>query len=181
MLNDLLVLKQIREGNIKAFEAVFRLYYAPLCLYAASITGRRDIAEEIVQELFYICWKERETLQLFCSLKSYLYKAARNRALQYLEHRAVCNRHEESVLTAPAPEGVPSPEDELEYKELKRLVDQAFERMPPRRSRIFRMHRTEGLKYAEIAARLELSVKTVEAEMTKALHMLRREIEQYIK
>lgn len=176
MLNDLLVLKQIREGNIKAFEAVFRLYYSPLCLYAASITGRWEIAEEIVQELFYICWKERENLHLFCSLKSYLYKAARNRSLQYLEHRAVCNRHEETIQAAPA---TPSPEEELEYKELKKIVARALDKLPPRRKQIFLMHRTQEMKYAEIADRLGLSVKTVEAEMTKALQRLRKEIEPY--
>lgn len=179
MLNDLLILKQIREGNIKAFEAVFRLYYSPLCLYAGSITGRREIAEEIVQELFYICWKERENLHLFCSLKSYLYKAARNRSLQYLEHRAVCSRHEETVQQTAASSSSPSPEEELEYKELKKIVAGAFEQMPPRRKQIFLMHRSEGMKYAEIAVRLGLSVKTVEAEMTKVLQRLRKEIEQY--
>lgn len=179
MLSDLLVSKQIREGNIKAFESVFRLYYHPLCLYAASITGRREIAEEIVQELFYLCWKERESLHLFCSLKSYLYKAARNRSLQYLEHQAVCHRHEENVHASPSPSRSPSPEEELEYKELKKIVAQALRRLPERRRQIFRMHRTEGMKYAEIAARLGLSVKTIEAEMTKALQMLRKEIEQY--
>ena len=52
MLNDLLILTKIKDGDVKAFEQVFRLHYMPLCLYAASITGRMDIAEEIVQELF---------------------------------------------------------------------------------------------------------------------------------
>lgn len=54
MLNDVFVLTQIKEGNIKAFETLFRQYYTPLCLYAASITGETDVAEEIVEELFYV-------------------------------------------------------------------------------------------------------------------------------
>jgi len=54
MLNDLFVLKRIKEGDIKAFENIFKQYYSPLCLYAASLTGRMDAAEEIVQELFYV-------------------------------------------------------------------------------------------------------------------------------
>ncbi len=58
---------------MKAFEGIFRLYYSPLCLYAAGITGSMDVAEEIVQELFYVFWKEKEKLQVFRSLKSYLY------------------------------------------------------------------------------------------------------------
>ena len=54
---DLFVLKKIKEGDIKAFESIFRLYYTPLCLYATSITGEQEVAEEIVQDLFYVFWK----------------------------------------------------------------------------------------------------------------------------
>lgn len=61
---DLFVLKKIKEGDIKAFESIFRLYYTPLCLYATSITGELEVAEEIVQDLFYVFWKERESLPI---------------------------------------------------------------------------------------------------------------------
>lgn len=65
MLNDVFILTQIKEGNIKAFETLFRQYYTPLRLYAASITGEPDVAEEIVEELFYVFWKDRENLRFF--------------------------------------------------------------------------------------------------------------------
>ena len=68
---DLFVLKKIKEGDIKAFESIFRLYYTPLCLYATSITGELEVAEEIVQDLFYVFWKERESLPILRSIKSY--------------------------------------------------------------------------------------------------------------
>ena len=179
MINDLLVLTKIKEGNVKAFEGIFRLYYSPLCLYAAGITGNMDVAEEIVQELFYVFWKEKEKLQVFRSIKSYLYGAVRNQALQYCEHQEVRNRYRETVLSGNQ-EGKPSdPQDQLEYKELETLIDNTLKKLPERRLRIFRMHRFEGKKYAEIASTLSLSVKTVEAEMTKALQTLRKEIENY--
>ena len=69
---DLFVLKKIKEGDIKAFESIFRLYYTPLCLYATSITGEQEVAEEIVQDLFYVFWKERESLPILRSIKNYL-------------------------------------------------------------------------------------------------------------
>lgn len=72
MLDELLILKKIKEGEIKAFEELFRRYYFPLCCYAAGITGQMAVAEEIVEELFYVLWKERERLQIFQSVKSYL-------------------------------------------------------------------------------------------------------------
>lgn len=73
------------------------------------------------------------------------------------------------------------PQEQIEYKELEALVNRTLEKLPERRLRIFRMHRFEGKKYAEIASNLSLSVKTVEAEMTKALRTLRDELEIYMK
>ena len=169
-MKDLLTLTKIKNGDVKAFEQVFRLYYMPLCMFAASITGRMDIAEEIVQELFYVFWKERERLQLFHTIKSYLYGAVRNQSLQYWEHQDVRNRYRDAILSHPDKDDTPDdPQEQIEYKELEA------------RLRIFRMHRFEGKKYAEIASNLSLSVKTVEAEMTKALRTLRDELEIYMK
>jgi len=178
MVNDFFVLKKIKEGDIKAFEKIFRLYYSPLCLYAASLTGQMETAEEIVQELFYVFWKDKENIQLFHSLKSYLYGAVRNRSFQHLEHLDVRNRYREAVLSKESKESS-SPHDKLEYEELQQLINNTIRRLPERRQRIFQMHRFEGMKYAEIAIALSLSIKTVEAEMTKALQTLRKEIENY--
>ena len=69
---DLFVLKKIKEGDIKAFESIFRLYYTPLCLYATSITGEQEVAEEIVQDLFYVFWKERESLPILRSRTTFM-------------------------------------------------------------------------------------------------------------
>ena len=119
MLNDLFVLTKIKEGDVKAFEGIFRLYYSPLCLYAAGITGSMDVAEEIVQELFYVFWKEKEKLQVFRSLKSYLYGAVRNQSLQYCDHQEVRNRYRENVLSGNQESKPADPQDQLEYKELE--------------------------------------------------------------
>lgn len=180
MLQDLFTLKRIKEGDIKAFEEIFKLYYTPLCLYATSLTGHTDPAEEIVQELFYVFWKERENLQVYRSLKSYLYGAVRNRSWQYLEHQEVKNRYQDFIRSK-YPKETNSPHDQMEYKELLYLIEKTIDFLPERRKRIFRMHRFEGMKYSEIAKELAISVKTVEAEMTKALHTLRKEIENYTK
>lgn len=179
MLNDPIVFKKIKEGDIKAFEQVFRQYYSPLCLYAFGITGRYDTAEEIVQELFYTIWKERESIQIFRSLSSYLYGAVRNQSLLYCEHRNVQERHRESVLGSNDETAGQTPHQQLEYKELQEVINNTLKKLPQRRLAIFRMHRIEGLKYKDIADRLSVSVKTVEAEMTKAYRTLRHEIDKY--
>lgn len=180
MLNEMFILAKIKEGDIKTFEEVFRRYYSPLCWYAAGITGQTEVAEEIVEELFYVLWKERESIQIFHSIKSYLYGAVRNEALQYCEHREVRSRYRDAVMASSKQEEDSGPQEQMEYKELQSLINRALEKLPERRLRIFRMHRMEGKKYAEIASLLSLSVKTVEAEMTKTLRVLRNEIENYI-
>ncbi|MDL2214627.1 RNA polymerase sigma-70 factor [Dysgonomonas sp. OttesenSCG-928-M03] len=178
MINDLFVLKRIKEGDIKAFENVFRSYYTPLCFYAASITRRMEIAEDIVQELFYVIWKDRESLTIYRTLKGYLYSAVHNRALQHEEHIQVQQRHRNTIIKK-GEESDSTPEEQFEYKELEKLIDNTLGNMPERRRKIFNMNRIEKKKYSEIAEILSISVKTVEAEMTKALKTLRSEIESY--
>lgn len=179
MLNEFFIVRKIKEGDIKVFEQVFKGYYSPLCLYATGIVGRRDIAEEIIQDLFYVLWRDRESLQIFTSLNGYLYKAVRNRSLQYCEHRQVRDLHKDSTVAVSVDISDSTPEELLEYKELDELINEALKKMPERRLKIFRMQRFEGKKYAEIAKILSISIKTVEAEMTKALQSLRKEIENY--
>jgi RNA polymerase sigma-70 factor (ECF subfamily) len=181
MLNDFLLFGKIKNGDIKAFETLFRLYHAPLRLYASCITGRRDVAEDIVQDVFYLIWKSRATMQIRRSVKSYLYGAARNKAFQYLERAQVHERYESYALRDATPAAAPDPHEQMEYAELEAVVERALAGLPARRLRIFHMHRMEGRKYGEIAERLLISVKTVEAEMTKACRQLKREIEKYYK
>lgn len=179
MLNEFFIVRKIKEGDIKVFEQVFRRYYSPLCLYAFGIVARRDVAEEIIQDLFYVLWRDRENLQIFTSLNGYLYRAVRNRSLQYCEHRQVCDLHKDKISSTIVEVSQSTPEEQLEYKELNDLINKTLNKMPERRLKIFRMQRFEGKKYAEIAKILSISIKTVEAEMTKALQSLRKEIENY--
>lgn len=174
-MSDLSVLIQIKEGNIRAFEKLFRQYYEPLCRYAATLTKNMDVSEEIVQELFYTIWKERANLHIFLSFHSYLYRAVRNNALQYLEHVDVQNRYREKIINESFLQNQhTTPLDNLEYKELQKQITDLLNNMPERRRHIFRMHRFEGKKYPEIARLLSISVKTVEAEISKALQALKK-------
>lgn len=180
MLNDMFILARIKEGDIKAFEELFRHYYSPLCWYATGIIDNLDVAEEIVDELFYTLWKKRESIQVFNSIKSYLYGAVRNEALEYCEHLQVRNRYREKILADGDKRINPTPQEQMEYSELQKFINKVLEQLPRRRFMIFKMHRMDGKKYAEIASSLSISVKTVEAEMTKTLKTLRTEIEKYI-
>ena len=109
-----MILARIKEGDIKAFEGIFRRYYSPLCWYAAGITGDTASAEEIVEELFYVLWKNRERLQVFQSVKSYLYRSVRNEAVQFCEHQEVKERYRASVRTESGPGYSSDPHAHLE-------------------------------------------------------------------
>jgi len=178
MLNDFVQFKKIKEGDIGTFEMVFRQYYASLCTYAFGITGRKDISEEVVQDVFYNLWKGREQISILNSLKNYLYGAVRNHSLRYLEQRKVQETYCEYVLNND-PDIENSPQELLEYKELENAIQNILDKLPERRREIFRMYRMNGKKYKEIADFYSISVKTVEAEMTKAYQALRQGIEKY--
>lgn len=180
MLKEILLFTQIKKGDIKAFEQLFRQYYSPLCWYAASIVGNWEAAEEIVEELFYTIWKEKEKLNIFSSVKNYLYTAAWNGCLQHQRQRQK-DEELQRKMALHIPNYTSSPEDEAEFEDLQKIVDRCLSKLSERCRNIFLMHRDDGLKYHEIADRLGISVKTVEANMSKALAVLRKEIETYYK
>ena len=172
MFVNLLIFKKIKEGDIKAFETLFRSCYEPLCRYAFRFVENMETAEEIVQDLFYVIWKERQNLQILTSVNGYLYRAVKNKSLQYLEQARVRDDYRKMYVENANMETI-TPQEELEYKELEQQIQETLHHLPDRRQRIFHMNRMEGKKYSEIAAELQISVKTVEAEITKTLRELR--------
>jgi len=173
MAVSLLTFKKIKDGNIEAFEILFRSYYEPLCRYAYQFVENMETAEEIVQDLFYVIWKDRQDLQIFTSVNGYLYRSVKNKSLQYLEKLAVRDNYMNSFSENSMVETI-TPQEELEYKELESHIEKTLHSLPIRRQKIFRMKRMEGKKNKEIAQELDISVKTVEAEISKALIELRK-------
>ena len=173
---SILIFKKIKEGNIQAFETLFRSCYEPLCRYAYQFVENVDTAEEIVQDLFYVLWKDRQTIQIFTSVNGYLYRSVKNKSLQYLEQEKVRDAYRKMYAENAVIE-TSTPQEELEYKELEQQVEETLHLMPERRQKIFHMNRMEGKKYSEIAQELQISVKTVEAEISKVLRELRSKIQ----
>jgi len=173
MTRDIEIVGRIRQGDLKQFEELFRSSYASLVKYARTLIKDHDTAEEIVQDLFFKLWQNKEKLKIESSLNGYLFRSVHNRCLHYIEHQKVVERHAqemsyEQTITAE------SPSDILHYKELQAKIARTIEGLPERCGQIFCMNRYEGLKYAEIAEKLSVSVKTVEANMGKALKEFRK-------
>jgi RNA polymerase sigma-70 factor (ECF subfamily) len=158
---------------------MFRQYYQMLCSYALKFTGDPDSAEEVVQDLFYKLWEKRMELHINTSVKSYLFSAVHNRCLKYIEHRQVETRYRSYYLQHES-EIDNEPQESANINELQGIINKTLSALPERCGRIFRLNRYEGLKYHEIAEKLSISVKTVEANMGKALKMLRKNLKDYV-
>lgn len=173
-----LAAKKIHSGDLKAFEKLFKELYSPLCSYSYRILQDRDKAEEIVQDIFYTIWKNRADLEIKVSLKSYLYRAVHNNCLQLIEHQAVEEKYKQFVMKRDIMVA-PDPLHEMELNEMSKLIDDTINALPERCRQIFNMNRLEGLKYREIAEILKISIKTVEADMGKALQAFRQNLKLY--
>ena len=173
------IIHEISAGSEKAFEHLFRKHYSSLCGYAAKYVWDLDQAEEIVQDLFYNLWNKKNNLSVDLSIEAYLFRAVRNACLNYLKHQKVRQQHADSVKRNPLSDSNAG-EDPLETLELQNKIDEVVDALPPERKKIFQMSRYEGLKYKEIADQLGLSVKTVEAQMGKALKMLRENLADFL-
>ena len=177
MIRDTEIIGRIRKGHVGQFELLFRSSYVSLVRYAKTLIKDHDTAEEIVQDLFFRLWQDKEKLNIESSLNGYLFRSVHNKCLHYIEHNRVVERHAEDILNRQA-ERQESPSDILNYKELQEKVARILERLPERCGKIFTMSRFEGLKYNEIAEKLSVSVKTVEANMGRALKEFRKELTQ---
>ncbi len=170
--------KRIKQNDLQEFEKLFKLFYTPLCHYANKFLKDMDVAEEIVQEFFYNYWKNRETMNIQISLKSYLFRAIRNNSLKYLEHLAVVKKYENNFRETNTIEAS-SDVDVLELNELNEIIEATLNELPERCRQIFKLSRFEGLKYNEIAEKLSISIKTVEANMGRALQLFRKNLKHY--
>jgi RNA polymerase sigma-70 factor (family 1) len=173
------VFSAMQSGEIPAFEMLFKTFYQPLCRYATSFLKDPDDAEEIVQAAFIGFWEKRETISIDTSVKSYLYRAVRNSCLNELKHEQVKQRYiaGETVMGEKLSESA----DHLAiHVELEDKIKAAIQRLPEQCRLIFTMSRFEELKYQEIADQLNLSLKTVENQMGKALKIMRAQLKEYL-
>ena len=170
--------ERIRAGDERAFDSVFRTHYAHLVRVAESMLRESALAEEIAQEVMLELWRRRESLELEQTFAAYLIRSTRNRALNHIRHQRVVAR--EAAAAAIEPQASRSAEEELLGVELQQAVREAIDALPEKSREVFRLSREQGLKYAEIASVLEISVKTVEKRMGQALSELRERLAPWV-
>lgn len=181
-------LERLRAGDRSAFEAVFHLYYEPLYNFAFPYVRTRETAEELVQDVFCRLWERRATLPEpkgeggIESVRAYLYGAVRNAALSWLRHERVAQRLYTQLPGDVAPPGMGAAplraDAALQSEEVKAAVHHAVTALPEPYRQVLTLRSQHQLSYPEIAAVLEIPLKTVESRVTRAFKMLREGLER---
>jgi len=165
---------RIKNGDVVAFKELFYGYCQPLIRFALRFIREVDSAEDLVQEVFFKVWSNRQQLDPKLSIKSYLYTAVRNLALNQIRHQQVIQKAHEKLQHSPY--HPPTPEELLDANQIELAVMQTIDELPEKCRLIFTMSRFDNLTYAEIADILELSIKTIETQMGRALQHLRKKL-----
>ncbi|WP_066831904.1 RNA polymerase sigma-70 factor [Rufibacter ruber] len=165
----------LKANEAKFMETLFKQYYGLLCRTAVRFTKDTEAAEDLVQEVFCKIWQNREVLEVSTSYKAYLVRSVTNQALNYIEKqkRLVLT---EDTTSFESSFSANTTMETMEGTEMETRVQKALQALPPQCRLIFEMSRFEELTYKEIAESLDLSPKTVENQMGKALRILREKL-----
>ena len=172
--SDIHRINGLRSGKESAYEQLFAEYYRPLSLFAVRFVNDLETAKEIVQDLFVALYENRKSLLITTSLKSYLYQSVRNRCLNHLKHIQVDRKHLEHLKANQ--ESFEDLEATIEKGELEARIFQIVSDLPPRCQDIFKKSRVNGMKNSEIAELLDISIRTVETQISNALKVLREKL-----
>ena len=163
------IIARLTAGNHAAMDYLFDNYYNSLCNHALRLVKDATAAEDVVQEVMMTIWKKRTQIKIESSLKAYLYRSVTNRSLNHLrDKRNQVVEIEDKYLDVSA-----DVEQKIYYNETEQIIMNEVNKLSPRCRQIFIMNRLDQMKYKEIAAELEISVKTVEHHIAKGLHILR--------
>ena len=171
---------RIKFGDEQALELLFRKFNVRLCAFANKFLNDTEEAQEVVQEMFIKIWEGRDEIDPEESLKSYIFKIVQNLSLNKLRRKKVESRYVEIYKQVYLEHKEFSAHESLLAKELEGHISQSIGKLPGECRKIFELSRFEGLKYREIADTLNISIKTVEAQMSKALRSLRIELRDYL-
>lgn len=168
------------EGDEQAFEILFKLFYERLVNFSLNYVHSREVAEEVISDVFVKIWNNRKELPAIANLETYLYVAVKNQSLNYCSKMSgyvvspagdlFLENHQDSF----------DPEKELEFRELQLDLDKAVEGLPAQCKVVFKLIKEDGFKYKEVAEILGLSIRTVETQLTRALKKLSLALVPYL-
>jgi len=173
-------------GDEETYVFLFREYYVSLCSYARRYVGRKDIAEEIVSDVFFRIWENRMTIEINSSVKAYLFHSVCNNSLNYLRKlKSESNLEAYFRETSSENMGFAATSEEIEeqslvMEDMTERIEDVVGQLPKQQQIAFRLKRVEGRKTKEVAEIMGLSVKTVEMHLSKATLNLREKLKAYL-
>lgn len=174
-----ILIAKMKTGDRSAFSSIFSYYYPNMVSFASTFTKDADTSEEIVQDVFVQLWESRETLVITSSLKSFLLKTIQNRCINWLKHLKVRDRYNHFMVENSNTADLDT-ENYILKTELEGKLEQALQKLPKEVADAFRMNRYECKKYHEIAVIQNVSVRTIEVRIGKALSLLRESLKEYL-
>ena len=178
-INEKDLIVRLKNGDQTAFELLFHFYYPGLVMYALQFTADKMEAEEIVQDFFVRFWQRHQQIIPSDTLKSYLFLSVKNGSLNFLKHKKIEEKYIRSMTELSTHHLVYDP-DLYIASELQDKIKNAIDLLPEKCREIFIMSRMRGMKNEEIATELNLSKRTVETQISKALKVLRVELKDYV-
>ena len=175
---DRTYVERIKKGESTAFRELFNRYYQTLLAVAINLLHDINTAKDVVQEVFFQLWKKRETLTVPRNVEAYLKRATINTALNYIKAKKRTSTLKDS---SEIPTQITGAVEQLEADEVQMAIQQALASLPKRCREVFILKRMEGLSLKEIAAKLDISPKTAENQITKALKVLKEVVKPYVK
>jgi RNA polymerase sigma-70 factor (family 1) len=173
------LIKKLKTGDPDSFSVIFSAYYKDLVFFACSFTHELSSAEDIVQNTFVKLWEDHEKLNVTFSLRSILLKTIQNKCIDWHRHRKIVNNSSTYIIDN-SPLYEYDTDNYVLRSELEERIEKAIVNLPEKFKEAFEMNRIEGLKYQEIAAKLNVSIRTVEVRISKALELLRKSLVDFL-
>jgi len=172
------LMQEIKADNMFAFDILYRKYCKRLYKFGNAILKSQAETENLIQDVFLNFWENRNKVEKNASVKSYVFTITYNSAISIIRKKARESDYVEYLKSLQ--EGIEVPVNvELEYNELVNTLDKIVKTLPPRQIEVYQLHKVEGLKYNEIAILLNISVKTIETHMSRALKTIREKLGKY--
>jgi len=169
--NDLLFVKRLKNGEELAYKQLFDIYYRRLVAFAFKLLNDLDLSRNVVQDIIVMYYEKRNEIYIHTSLKSLLFQSVRNRCLNIIKKNVMEQKHHKLILANNSE--IEQPFENLEYNELENCISNTIENLPEQCKKIFTMSRYEGINNQKIADELNISKRTVETQISKALKRIR--------
>jgi len=169
------IIKRFKEGDAEAFDAIYHNYSKKMFHFALGLVKDEDISKDLVQEVFVNLWEKRGQVDLNLNFDNYIFTIAYNSVRKYFRKKSIETKVIDHLVKN-SPEIIESVDGTVIYNELLELASKTIENLPPKRKIVYKLSRQEGMKIKEIASKLNISTRTAENHLAKALKYLKEEL-----